>query len=198
MSGCSAEKLVFEWCSRLTRSRMAKLLASACLRAAIAFLPGLGHAQELDRDVPVHGHYSATEQGWTCNDGFKQMAGYCIPDTGDVPSQGPFEVFDGQWRCRSGYERVGRFCVIPTAPPHATLVGSGERWECDWGYRKVASRCEEITPPAHSYLEASGHDWACYPGFQRSEDQCTPTSEAPARSGGEATGTDEPKSDPPR
>ena len=176
------------------RRRMVKLLASACLLSASPFLSRFGHSEEPYRDLPAHGHYSATEQGWTCNDGFKQVAGYCIQDTGELPSQGPFEVFDGQWRCRSGYERVGGLCVTPTAPPHATLVGTRERWECDWGFRKVASRCEEINPPEHAYLEASGHDWVCYPGFERSSDHCIPTTGAPAQPGDATTDTDEPKS----
>src|SRR4029077_92983 len=105
---------------------------------------------------------------------FRQVAGFCIPESADIPSQGPFEVFDGQWRCRSGYPRSGHLCVTPAAPAHATLLPGGG-WECDWGFRKVASRCEEINPPAHAYLDASGHEWTCYPGFQRSSDHCAPT-----------------------
>lgn len=162
-----------------------------CLAVASAVLflslPRFAHSQQAypdapvqpSPDVPVHAHYSATEQGWTCDDGYKQAAGYCMEDRGDVPSQGPFEVFEGQWRCRPGYKRSGDFCTIPSAPDHAT-VEPGGRWECDWGYRKVASKCEEIDPPEHGYLDASGHEWVCYPGYERSSDQCTKSASEPS------------------
>src|SRR3981081_436381 len=113
----------------------------------------LGYTQELHSDIPTYAHYSATEQGWACNDGFKQVAGFCIGDMQNLPSQNAVEVFDGQWRCRPDYRRTNGICTIPTAPEHATLIGAGVRWECDWGFRKVASRCEEINPPAHGYLD---------------------------------------------
>jgi hypothetical protein len=162
--------------------RLVKLKVPACLLACGAMLlPRFAHTQEAPHDVPAHAHYSAAEQGWTCNDGFRQLGASCVKDNADVQSQGPFEFFDGQWRCRSGYQREGRFCVTVTAPAHATLVEPGGRWECDWGYRRVASRCEEIKPPLHAYLDASGQDWACYPGFQRNADGCTAAeSAAPA------------------
>jgi len=135
-------------------------------------LSSAGYAQDLHADIPTYAHYTATEQGWACNDGFKQAAGFCIRDAQEPPSQDAVEVFDGQWRCRSGYRRTNGICTIPTAPEHATLIGESDRWECDWGFRKVASRCEEISPPAHAYLDASGRDWACFPGFERAADHC--------------------------
>ncbi len=159
------------------RIHILELAASACLALAAALvLPRFAHAQAPHRDLPPHAHYVGTEQGWACNDGFRQIAGFCIQDSVDMPSQGPFEVFDGQWRCRSGYKRSGAFCVTPTAPAHATLIDAAGHWECDWGFRKVASRCEEVLPPAHGYVDAEGHDWLCYPGYQRSSDQCLPGS----------------------
>jgi hypothetical protein len=158
-----------------TRISTVKLTALVCLASAsVILLPRFAHAQEGYHDLPTHAHYSATEQGWTCNDGFKQVAGFCVQDSVDIPSQGPFEVYEGQWKCRSGYTRSGNFCVTPPAPAHASLLPGGG-WECDWGFRKVASRCEEINPPAHAYLDASGHEWTCYPGFERSEDHCIAT-----------------------
>jgi hypothetical protein len=151
----------------------------------------LAYTQEFHPDIPTYAHYSATEQGWACNDGFKQVAGFCIRDAQELPSQDAVEVFDGQWRCRAGYRRTNGFCTIPTAPEHATLIGEGERWECDWGFRKVASRCEEISPPAHAYLDASGRDWVCFPGFERVADHCAPVP------GTETEGSDDaPKSTP--
>jgi hypothetical protein len=135
-------------------------------------LSSLGYTQELHPDIPTYAHSTATGQGWACNDGFQQVAGFCARDGQDLPSQHAFEVFDGQWRCRSGYSRTNGICALPTAPEHATLVGEGDRWECDWGFRKVASRCEEINPPAHAYLDASGRDWVCFPGFERVADHC--------------------------
>jgi hypothetical protein len=131
-----------------------------------------GVNQVLPQDIPVHAHYNATEQGWSCNEGFRQVAGFCVRDTQGVASQSIFEVFDGQWRCRAGYRRMKGVCVPLTAPAHATFVGHEGRWECDWGFRKAGSRCEEIEPPAHAYLEASGDDWACFPGFERVSDHC--------------------------
>jgi hypothetical protein len=149
-------------------------------------LSGLGYAQDLHADIPTHAHYTATEQGWACNDGFKQAAGFCIRDVQEPPSQDAVEVFDGQWRCRAGYRRTNGICTIPTAPEHATLIGESDRWECDWGFRKVASRCEEINPPAHAYLDASGRDWACFPGFERATDHCVrmPAAETDAGAAG--------------
>ena len=137
------------------------------------------HSQALYPDIPTHAHPSATAQGWTCNDNFRQVAGFCVLDDRDAPSQTIPEVFDGQWRCLSGYQRVNVFCVLPTAPAHASLVGSGGRWECDWGFRKVGARCEEVVPPAHAYLDAAGDDWLCFPGFERESDHCVPASNAP-------------------
>jgi hypothetical protein len=154
------------------RVGVVKLMSSMCpvLALAVALCaPCL--AQSPYPDLPTHAHFSATDQGWTCNDGFKQAAGYCMAE-GDVPSQGPFEMYDGQWRCRAGYKRDGAFCVTPSAPEHATLTEPGGRWECDWGYRRVGNRCDEISPPPHAYLDAAGHDWVCYPGFEKNSDKC--------------------------
>jgi hypothetical protein len=149
--------------------------ASAVLFLALAsgmLLSIPGHTQELHPDIPTYAHYSATEQGWACDDGFEQVAGFCVRDRQDLPSHNAFEIYDGQWRCRPGYRRTNGICALPTAPEHATLVGEGDRWECDWGFRKVGSRCEEINPPAHSYLDAEGRDWVCFPGFERVADGC--------------------------
>jgi hypothetical protein len=140
-----------------------------------------GNSQERYRDIPPNARYSAGEQGWACNNGFRQVGGLCMEDRDAVPSWGAFEVYDGQWRCRSGYHRAGGFCVPATAPAHATYIGDGDHWECDWGFRKVASHCEEIKPPPHAYVDASGHDWVCYPGFERKSDHCVAMSSvAPA------------------
>lgn len=124
------------------------------------------------RDIPTNAHNSAGEQGWACNNGFRQVGGLCMGDRDEVPSWSAFEVFDGQWRCRSGYHRVGSVCEPASAPPHATYIGGGEHWECDWGFQKIATHCEEIKPPPHGYIDASGHDWVCYPGFERKSDRC--------------------------
>jgi hypothetical protein len=132
----------------------------------------LCYAQELHPDIPTHAHYSAADQGWACNDGFKQVAGFCVEEMQDLPTPNTGEVFDGQWRCRAGYRRTNGICAPPTAPEHATLVGDGDRWECDWGFKKVASHCEEILPPAHAFLNADGRDWACFPGFERVAEHC--------------------------
>jgi hypothetical protein len=150
-------------------------LAAVCLALTGVGLLSQAGAQGFERDLPVHAHYSATEQGWTCNDGFRQVAGFCTPESLGLPNQGAVEVFDGQWRCRVGYQRTNGYCVPLTAPAHASLVGDGGSWECDWGFRKVASRCEEIVPPAHAYLDASGRDWVCFPGYQRMLDGCVLT-----------------------
>jgi hypothetical protein len=147
--------------------------ASVAFACALGWL-SFGSAQESHRDIPANAHFSAGEQGWVCNTGFRQVAGLCMEDRDDVPSWSAFEVYDGQWRCRSGYHRAGNLCVPATAPAHATYVGNGEHWECDWGFQKVASHCEEVKPPPHGYLEASGHDWVCYPGFARKSDHCVP------------------------
>jgi hypothetical protein len=150
-------------------------------------LSSLGYTQELHPDISPYAHYSATEQGWACNDGFKQVAGFCVRDKQDFPSQNASEVFDGRWRCRSGYSRTNGICTLPTAPEHASLTGEADRWECDWGFRKVGSRCEEINPPPHAYLDASGRDWLCFPGFERVTDHCvrmqSTEADAPATSG---------------
>jgi hypothetical protein len=133
---------------------------------------GVGHTQEAHHDIPANAHYRTGEQGWACNDGFRQVSGLCVVDSDEVPSWGAFEVYDGQWRCRAGYHREGSYCVPAVAPAHASYVGGGERWECDWGFQKVASHCEEIKPPPSAYIDASGHEWVCYPGFERKTDRC--------------------------
>jgi hypothetical protein len=180
--------------SMRTRLSLMQLLLWICLAWACAVLTvSPARSQEPYRDVPVHSHYSTAEQGWTCNDGFRQLAGFCVQDAPDLPSQGPFEAYDGQWRCRSGYQRAGTYCVIPSAPAHASLVEAGGRWECDWGYRRVAVHCEEISPPPHAYLDASGHDWVCYPGFERNADHCIPGAlKAPEEQGTAPAGTSQP------
>ncbi len=151
------------------RVRNATCVAFVC---AIGWLSS-AHSQESHHDIPLNAHYSAGEQGWACNNDFRQVAGLCMANRNDVPSWGVFEVFvDGQWRCRPGYHREGSLCVPATAPPHASYVGGGERWECEWGFRKVGSSCEEIKAPEHGYIEGSGRDWVCYPGFERKADHC--------------------------
>ena len=154
-------------------SKRARTLPYVVFACAMGWL-SCGNSQEPHRDFPPNAHYSAGEQGWACNNGFRQVGGLCMSDRDEVPSWGAFEVFDGQWRCRSGYHRAGRFCVLGIAPAHAAFVGGGDHWECDWGFQKVGSQCQEIKPPAHGYIEASGHDWACYPGFGRMADHCVP------------------------
>jgi hypothetical protein len=181
---------------RFTRARALPFIAMASGMS----LSSMSNAQELHPDIPTSSHYNASGQGWTCNDGFKQVAGFCVREMPDPPNQDAKEFFDGQWRCVSGYHRTNGFCALLTAPAHATLVGVGARWECDWGFRKVASRCEEINPPAHAYLEASGQDWACFPQFERVADRCVRTQAAPesipeAKPG--ATEESKPTSDPP-
>jgi hypothetical protein len=37
-------------------------------------------AQESHRDIPLHAHMAAGEQGWVCNMGFRQVVRLCIPD----------------------------------------------------------------------------------------------------------------------
>jgi hypothetical protein len=138
---------------------------------ALLLLSGLCCAQELHNDIPSFAHYSAGGQGWSCDDGYKQVAGFCVRDKEGPTNETGLEVYQGEWRCRPGYRRSNGVCALPTAPEHASLI-DGERWECDWGYKKVASHCEEITPPAHAYLEAEGRDWVCFPGYQRESDQC--------------------------
>jgi hypothetical protein len=159
-------------------------------------LSSMGYGQAFYPDVPAYAHYSATEQGWACNDGFRQAAGYCVRDTQDLPSQNGIEVFDGQWRCRPGYRRTNGICEPLTAPAHATLVGEGDSWECDWGFKKVASRCEEINPPAHAYLDASGRDWACFPQFERVADHCVRVPGTETNPAAAPAADDEPKSTP--
>ncbi|HWM69748.1 MAG TPA: hypothetical protein VNO35_24430 [Steroidobacteraceae bacterium] len=151
---------------------MISLLRYAAVLSGVTLCWSLGYTQDIHPDIPTHSHAMATDQGWTCNDGFKQVAGFCVQDIQDPPAQSASEVFDGQWRCRAGYSRTNGICAPPTAPEHATLVGEGDRWECDWGFRRVAARCEEIIPPAHAYLDASGRDWLCFPGFERTADHC--------------------------
>jgi hypothetical protein len=151
---------------------MISLLRYPAVLIGVTLCWSLGYTQDIHPDIPTHSHAMATDQGWTCNDGFKQVAGFCVEDIQDPPAQSASEVYDGQWRCRAGYSRTNGICAPPTAPEHATLVGEGDRWECDWGFRRVAARCEEIIPPAHAYLDASGRDWLCFPGFERTADHC--------------------------
>jgi len=161
---------------------MVKIVALSCLVLAGGMsLSNSSTSQELHRDIPSNAHFSAGEQGWACNDGFRQVAQLCVSDTHGAMDQSSFEVFSGEWRCRSGYRRSSQgFCVPPAPPAHATLVGPGDRWECNWGFQKVGSHCNEVTPPAHGYLDASGHDWVCYPGFERISDSCVqPPNTAP-------------------
>ena len=141
-------------------------------------------AQDLHKDIPSFAHYTAGEQGWACDDGYKQVAGFCVKDQQHASTQDGLEVFDGEWRCRPGYRRTDGVCSLPTAPEHASMVGV-DRWECDWGYKKVAQHCDEIAPPAHAYLDAEGRDWTCFPGYERESDHCTvavatPKTTAPA------------------
>ena len=143
------------------------------LACAMGWL-GLGNAEEPDRNIPSNAHYSAGAQGWTCNQGFTQVAGLCMDDSEILPSEGAFEFFDGQWRCRAGYHRTGKHCVPGVAPAHAAFVGDGDHWECEWGFQKLGAQCQEIKPPPHGYIEASGRDWVCFPGFGRVSDHCVP------------------------
>jgi hypothetical protein len=169
-----------------------KALTWRCALCACAIVwPTLGHSQTPNRDIPPNAHYSNSEQGWTCNAGFRQVAGFCAGDTYGTTGETAFEVFDGQWRCRSGYHRVDSFCVPVTAPAHASFVGNSNRWECDWGFRKTASRCEEINPPPHAYIEASGREWVCFPGYERSSGRCIPAPGLAPAGEGASTGGDE-------
>jgi hypothetical protein len=179
----------------LQRFARAEALPFLALTSGMS-LWSLGYTQELHPDIPTYAHYSATEQGWACNDGFIQVAGFCLRDIQDLPSQKAVEVFDGQWRCRSGYRRTNGFCTIPTAPEHATLIGEADRWECDWGFRKIASRCEEINPPAHAYLDALGRDWICFPGFERVAEHCVRMPSTKTDAGGASGSHDAPISTP--
>jgi len=168
----------------IQHKRIARTVALSCLALAGAIsLSRPCTSQEHRGDLPPNAHFSAGEQGWACNDGFRHVAQLCVLDTHGAMDQGAFEVFSGEWRCRSGYRRSQGFCVPPPPPPaHATLVGPGDRWECDWGFQKVGARCNEINPPAHGYVDASGHDWVCYPGFERTSGSCvrSPNTAPPA------------------
>jgi hypothetical protein len=167
----------------MKRIRVATYVGFAC---ALGWLSS-SNAQEFHRDLPVNAHYAAGEQGWACNNGFRQVGGLCMEERAQVPSWSAFEVFvDGQWRCRAGYHREGGFCVPSTAPAHAAYVGGGDHWECDWGFRKTGPSCEEIKPPAHAYIEGSGREWVCYPGYERKSDHCSAVSDAKPDAGSDA------------
>jgi len=143
-----------------------------------ALMSNLSLAQDLHSDIPPFSHYTAGAQGWACDDGYKQVAGFCVVDKQDPPGQDGLEVYEGEWRCRPGYRRTNGVCTLPTAPEHASLVGTGGRWECDWGFKKVAEHCEEIVPPAHAFLDAEGRDWNCFPGYERDADRCVAATKA--------------------
>jgi hypothetical protein len=56
-------------------------LAAICVAAAFTCamtLSSLAYTQDLIADIPPHAHYSATEEGWTCNDEFKQELGFTL------------------------------------------------------------------------------------------------------------------------
>ena len=168
--------------------------ASPCVLFACAMgWLSAGNSQVPHRDIPTNAHYSAGEQGWACNNGFRQISGLCMEDRDEVPSWSAFEFYDGRWRCRSGYHREASICVPATAPANATYVGGGDHWECDWGFQKVAAHCEEIKPPPHGYIDASGHDWLCYPGFERRSEHCLALPGTPA---GDTTATPIPSEEP--
>jgi hypothetical protein len=180
---------------------MVKALAAACLMLVAGMVMSTAVAAQAPHDdIPTNSHLSAGEQGWTCDDGFKQIAKLCVLDTDGAPSRGAWEVYNGgQWRCRSGYTQEKGFCVPLTAPEHATLVGSGGGWQCDWGFQKSGSRCKEIEPPPHGYVDGDGRDWACYPGYERSSDQCvaSPGGAPASASGGAPKATESPPEDKP-
>jgi len=79
---------------RLQRHRKAPLSRYVIFACATWWL-SLGHAQESHRDIPSNAHFSAGDQGWSCNDGFTEVAGLCMEDAETLPSQGAFEFFDG-------------------------------------------------------------------------------------------------------
>jgi hypothetical protein len=167
-------------------SRISPVVKAAALLWCLVLVASLAWPEpavsQFHEDVPTHSHPSPGEQGWACDEGFRQMAQLCVWDSHGAAEQGAFEVFNGQWRCRSGYREEKGFCVPSTAPEHASFVGNGQ-WECDWGFQKVGSRCKEISPPEHAYLDASGRDWVCYPGYERESDRCvTARDAAPAGS----------------
>lgn len=162
---------------RHTAARAAYSVLSVCVLGWL----NCASSAEPYRELPRNAHYSsADQQGWACNNGYRQVAGFCMEIRNGGSSPSAFEVFDGKWRCRAGYHRADGYCVPATAPAHASYVGSGGRWECDWGFQRVESHCEEVKPPPHGYVDASGHDWLCYPGFERKSDQCVAGSGAPA------------------
>jgi hypothetical protein len=133
--------------------------------------PSPSWSEEFRGDIPPHAHYIQSEQGWACNDGYRQVGALCVLDSYGLNTPADNEFFNGEWQCRSGHREPTGHCVQFVAPAHASLVGEGQ-WECDWGFQRVGSRCEEITPPAHGYLDASGHEWVCYPGFKRVSEAC--------------------------
>jgi len=151
--------------------------------AMLWFAPA--NSQRADPNIPPNSHYTTGDQGWACNQGFTEVGGLCVRESGTLASESAFEVFDGQWRCRPGYHRAGQRCVIGTAPAHAAFTGDGEHWQCDWGFQRTGAQCQEIKPPPHAYIEASGHDWTCFPGYRRDADHCVRAS----NSGQQADGT---------
>lgn len=151
---------------------MESLLRTGSFLLAALWLSNPCMAQDLHPDIPPFSHYVTSAQGWICNEGYAQVAGFCVADKQYPPDQDAMEVYQGEWRCRPGYRRTNGVCTLPTAPEHASLIGTGGRWECDWGFKKVADHCEEIVPPAHAFLDAEGRDWACFPGYERAADRC--------------------------
>jgi hypothetical protein len=158
------------------------ILRTGTFWAVAALMSNLCPAQDVHPDIPPFSHYATSAQGWTCDDGYKQVAGFCVQDKQDPPGQDGVEVYEGEWRCVPGYRRTNGVCALPTAPEHASLVGTSGHWECDWGFKKVAEHCEEIVPPAHGFLDAEGRDWTCFPGYEREADRCVSagTSQAPS------------------
>src|ERR1700748_2539250 len=86
--------------------------ALLCLTVAVAMAPpSPGWSEEFHGDIPLHARYTQGEQGWTCNDGYRQVGALCVLDTYGLNAPGDTEFFNGEWQCRSGHREPTGYCV---------------------------------------------------------------------------------------
>lgn len=127
--------------------------------------------------VPENATANALGKGWTCNAGFRQAAGGCIPV--NVPANASLDLSGRGWTCNRGFRREGQGCVEFVLPQNAALDASGTRWACNPGFRRQGETCVAFVVPENASLDKSGRNWVCNAGYQPRGQTCV--DEATAR-----------------
>ena len=124
-------------------------------------------------------HNEFTDEGWSCNSGYKQHANQCkkvnVPQNARINDYTP----EG-WSCNSGYKQYGNHCKKVSVPQNARINDyTPEGWSCNSGYKQHANQCKKVNVPQNARInDYTAEGWSCNSGYKAVGNTCIIMTEA--------------------